>query len=266
MVATRITNELALSILLCDPKTKKSGLKHWPRWILGRLVEEKKIRPVPGEKGKTDHTAIRFYQPYPSIYRQYGIKQRITRAKNPNDPQHEQMLIDVLTAIFRAYHNEYHIYVTRPSFIHPDEPYKPDAYIRLVSKNNPNKSKDILLEVETGSRSPETIVKAKLDKMAKLNFGINGLHKKTSFLLVYACDDEVKSRGWDKYWRPIEYQEHQDMIMKNHDNLERIMKLRPNLPPKFLFMSIDKLPKLIEHPDRAVATDAKGNKLSLINN
>lgn len=267
MVATRITNELAMSILLCKPKTKKSGLKSWPKWILlDKLLAQKKIRPIPGEKGKMNHTATRFYQPMPSIYKKYGVTQRIKRAKNPNDPEHEQMLLDVLTVIFRSYHADYEINVTRPSFKHPDEPYKPDAHIKLISKNNPAKSRDILLEVETGSRSPETIAKAKLDKMAKLNFGINGLHKKTSFLMVYACDDEIKDKGWNKYWRPIEYQEHPELIQKNHDNLNRIMKLRPNLPNNFLFMTIDKLPRLIEHPDRAIVTDIKGNAKSILNN
>ncbi|MBS1516631.1 MAG: hypothetical protein JSS91_00930 [Bacteroidetes bacterium] len=134
--------------------------------------------------------------------------------------------------------------------------YRPDAWVKLISKDN-KKEYDFIIEFERTKR-PMDIKMNKLEKIECLNLKECGLSHFTKFLIFFTYQQ------YNAYWRPIEYDEPEvkKEIEAVENRLNQLLTYAKEYPePRYRFIPFHDFYRLNE----AVWYTPEGKKVQLIN-
>ena len=260
--AAQYTNTRALSILLCDGITKERGWEGWPNVMIKKyLLKNGLIEPIKGEFKETHHTNERLYKLSDKAYK-YLESEKVRRdAKKPKSDQHEQLIMDTIAAIFKAYHEEWIIQVKYKPIKTKGGNKRPDAIITLVNRKTGLK-RTLILEAETGKREPGEL-QTKLENLNTADFKQPNINDRFArFLVVLSIED------FNKMWRPVQYQDDGQKTTEK----AKIRKRKANifkdyiLPGNFFFMYHDKITDIYLKPQKACAFDIGDNPKHLLFN
>lgn len=227
-----------------------------PRRLFKQLLDADLITPISVYGFGKQHSCNTFYRVTRKGHKIVeNQKYRYIEPKSMNNIYHESGLIDLMLGFIYGFW-DHKVEIDYNKVING---YKPDAYIRITSKDICTKTYEYLVEFER-TRSNQAILDEKLRKNEKLgdlrNYGLSSRAK-----ILYVLTDEF----YNVYWRPVEYETNQEvkpLIDKVNYRLKKLIEASKQLNSnKYLFTALHNFTRLNE----AVWRDPSGQPRKLIN-
>ena len=231
------------------------GAMKEPRRLFKQLGDAGLITPIPLYGFGRSHSRNTFHRVTHKGHRAVeSPKYRYIDPKSINNIYHQSGLIDVALGFIYGF-PDYKVEIDYNKIL---DGYRPDAHIRLTSKDIRPRIYDFIIEFER-TRSNQAIIDEKLKRNEKLAaFRKYGLSDKTKIL--YVLTDEF----YDVYWRPVEYnqKEVRQLTDKVNYRLKRLIGGARFLPGhKYRFTALHNFTRL----DKAVWHNSQGHPTKLIN-